>query len=305
MKIIKIGRSSSNDVVISDSTVSGTHCQIIKDDSGKFRIIDTNSANGTYINGVRRHGEASLNQSDIVRIGNTTLPWQAYFNNAVDAKKDMTMKVITIGRSSQNDVVISDSKVSRHHLQIIQDDYGNFRLADFGSKNGTFVNGTKISGEITLSSNDVVRIGNTTVAWKQYFPPSLPPQISPEPTTSAKNLGVLVLLLGLASIGLIAFIIINYFTSFGNQLAVTFGGMEFSIKLFPLYLRGYFGIGGQWVFMIAALVLGIIADFVAGVVKSEEDKLSTAGTYMANIGITIAIIFLLLAIFATKIVELY
>ncbi|MDR1882222.1 MAG: CD225/dispanin family protein [Prevotella sp.] len=82
MKIIKIGRSSGNDVVINDGQVSRTHCQIIKDDNGNYRLIDTNSANGTYVNGVQRHGEVRLNQSDIVRIGNTVLPWQTYFNNA-------------------------------------------------------------------------------------------------------------------------------------------------------------------------------------------------------------------------------
>jgi len=82
MKIIKIGRSSSNDVVISnDLKVSVTHCQIIKDDFGNYRLVDTNSTNGTFVNGVKRHGEVHLNQSDIVRIGNTTLPWQTYFIN--------------------------------------------------------------------------------------------------------------------------------------------------------------------------------------------------------------------------------
>lgn len=83
MKIVKIGRSSSNDVNINDGQVSRSHCQIIQDDYGRFTLIDTNSTNGTYINGTRRHGEVRLNQSDIVRIGNTTLPWQTYFNNTV------------------------------------------------------------------------------------------------------------------------------------------------------------------------------------------------------------------------------
>ncbi|MDR1347188.1 MAG: FHA domain-containing protein [Prevotellaceae bacterium] len=82
MKIIKIGRSSSNDIVINDNQVSRTHCQIIKDDSGNYRLCDLNSANGTYVNGVRHSGEVRLNASDIVRIGNATLPWQSYFNNA-------------------------------------------------------------------------------------------------------------------------------------------------------------------------------------------------------------------------------
>jgi hypothetical protein len=82
MKIITIGRSSDNNVVINDALVSRSHCQIIKDDNGSCRLIDNNSANGTFINGVKQHGEVRLHSSDIIRIGNTTLPWQSYFNNA-------------------------------------------------------------------------------------------------------------------------------------------------------------------------------------------------------------------------------
>lgn len=83
MKIIKIGRSPQNDVVLNDPYVSGSHCQIIQDDRGSFVLVDTNSSNGTYVNGVLRHGEVRLNMSDIVKVGQTTLPWQTYFNNAV------------------------------------------------------------------------------------------------------------------------------------------------------------------------------------------------------------------------------
>ena len=79
------------------------------------------------------------------------------------------MKVITVGRNQSNDVVISDPKVSRHHLQIILDDSGNYKLTDFGSKNSTFVNNNRISGEVYLNPNDIIRIGNTTLPWKNYF----------------------------------------------------------------------------------------------------------------------------------------
>ncbi|MCM1177769.1 MAG: CD225/dispanin family protein [Bacteroides sp.] len=61
---------------------SRVHCQIIMDDYGKFRLVDTASTNGTYVNGVQRHGEVMLNKTDIIRIGNTTIPWQNYFNVA-------------------------------------------------------------------------------------------------------------------------------------------------------------------------------------------------------------------------------
>lgn len=83
MKIVNIGRSSNNDVNINDPLVSRTHCQIIQDDNGNFRLIDVNSKNGTFVNGERRHGEVYLKSSDIVRIGNSTLPWQTYFRHTV------------------------------------------------------------------------------------------------------------------------------------------------------------------------------------------------------------------------------
>ncbi len=78
------------------------------------------------------------------------------------------MKVITIGRDISNDIVIHDSKVSRHHLQIISE-ANNFRIVDFNSTNGTFVNDKRISGEITLLPNDIVRVGNTVLPWQSYF----------------------------------------------------------------------------------------------------------------------------------------
>jgi hypothetical protein len=79
MRVITIGRSSDNDVVISDTSISRYHLRITEDDSGNFSLDDLNSANGTYVNGKMIHETISLNQGDVVRIGNTTLPWQSYF----------------------------------------------------------------------------------------------------------------------------------------------------------------------------------------------------------------------------------
>jgi aspartyl protease family protein len=79
------------------------------------------------------------------------------------------MKVITIGRDTDNDVVINDSKVSRHHLQIVSESAGQFRVVDLGSSNGTFVNERTISGETAINANDAIRIGNTVLPWQNYF----------------------------------------------------------------------------------------------------------------------------------------
>lgn len=80
MKTVRVGRSSGNDIVIQDDPYVGrTHCQFIQDDQGNYRVIDLDSKNGTYINGVRRSGETRLHPTDTVRIGNQNLPWQSYF----------------------------------------------------------------------------------------------------------------------------------------------------------------------------------------------------------------------------------
>ena len=93
------------------------------------------------------------------------------------------MRVITVGRSEDNDKVVMDPCTSRHHLQIIQHDDGHFTLFDFGSSNGTFVNGQKISGEIPLTDMDIVRIGNTTIPWRMYFDEEEQPreEVLPQP----------------------------------------------------------------------------------------------------------------------------
>ena len=83
------------------------------------------------------------------------------------------MKVITIGRSSENNIVINDAKVSRTHLQLVQNDNGICSVVDLNSANGTFVNGQKITGEVRLQPHDVIRIGNTTLPWQEYIQPSI------------------------------------------------------------------------------------------------------------------------------------
>ncbi len=99
------------------------------------------------------------------------------------------MKVVTVGRSSQNDITVNDPKVSRHHCQIVQYDDGSYGIVDFGSTNGTYVNGQKVHGEEGINPNDVVRIGYTTLPWRNYFGTVMPP---------SKKTNVLPIVLGVA-----------------------------------------------------------------------------------------------------------
>ncbi|MGB6038887.1 MAG: ATP-binding cassette domain-containing protein, partial [Gordonia sp. (in: high G+C Gram-positive bacteria)] len=67
--------------------------------------------------------------------------------------------VQTIGRTPDNDIVVSDVLASRHHARMTSTPQGML-LEDLGSINGTFVNGRRVMSH-RLSENDVVTIGNS------------------------------------------------------------------------------------------------------------------------------------------------
>ena len=66
-----------------------------------------------------------------------------------------------IGRSDDVDISIPDSRISRHHLRIIQEG-GEVVIEDMGSTNGTFVNG-KRAKRLALQSNDKVHLSSDTL----------------------------------------------------------------------------------------------------------------------------------------------
>jgi DNA-binding response OmpR family regulator len=63
----------------------------------------------------------------------------------------------SIGRWEDNDVVVDDRWVSRHHAQIRREDEG-YVVQDLGSKNGTFVNGRRIAAPTPLADGDEIQV---------------------------------------------------------------------------------------------------------------------------------------------------
>ncbi len=68
---------------------------------------------------------------------------------------------VRIGRAMDNDVVLLDDRVSRHHGQVALR-LGMLVYTDLGSTNGSFVNGGAVT-EIALGPGDVLQLGNSTV----------------------------------------------------------------------------------------------------------------------------------------------
>jgi hypothetical protein len=80
------------------------------------------------------------------------------------ARFDLGAPLISIGRASDNDVIVDDAMVSRHHCQL-KLQHGAYSLADLGSRNGSYVNGQPVS-EIALGPGDQIRIGATRLEFQ-------------------------------------------------------------------------------------------------------------------------------------------
>lgn len=72
--------------------------------------------------------------------------------------------VMRIGRALENELVVSDLQVSRHHAEFRSMPGGRFEIRDLGSHNGTYVNGQPVakSGTALLGPNDIVGVGHST-----------------------------------------------------------------------------------------------------------------------------------------------
>ncbi|MFI2186674.1 FHA domain-containing protein [Streptomyces sioyaensis] len=75
-----------------------------------------------------------------------------------------TGRVMRIGRALENELVVSDLQVSRHHAEFRATPDGRFEIRDLGSHNGTYVNGQPVtkSGTKVIGQNDIIGVGHST-----------------------------------------------------------------------------------------------------------------------------------------------
>ncbi len=71
------------------------------------------------------------------------------------------LKTIRIGRGLDNDLVVSDLQVSRHHAELRQLTDGRYEIVDLESHNGTYLNGQPITRQV-LTAQDIVGVGHST-----------------------------------------------------------------------------------------------------------------------------------------------
>ncbi len=94
----------------------------------------------------------------IQNIGNRAPPGLNCWLVDKDYIYPLKVGINTVGRSPDNDVVVQDAFVSRRHCAILVHAGGLCEVHDTASKNGTYVNGSKLSGPHSLASGDEIRM---------------------------------------------------------------------------------------------------------------------------------------------------
>lgn len=83
------------------------------------------------------------------------------FENAILTEVAVGAKEVSIGRSPDNGLVIDNPAVSHYHARVFNEE-GRLMLEDFGSMNGTFVNGQRVK-MVSLKPGDSVVIGKHSI----------------------------------------------------------------------------------------------------------------------------------------------
>jgi hypothetical protein len=81
-------------------------------------------------------------------------------------------QIVNIGRSRDNQIVLNDLHVSRHHAQL-RLRFGGYTLFDTTSQSGTYVNDVRVR-EHRLQPGDVIRIGRTQIVYLEDTTPTDP-----------------------------------------------------------------------------------------------------------------------------------
>jgi DNA-binding SARP family transcriptional activator len=101
---------------------------------------------------------ASARVNTLGRVTATGRPVEARLWAASGEAHALVGAATRIGRLADNDVVLDDAEISRHHA-VVSDTGTTFVITDLRSANGVYVQDRRIRGSVALTDGDRVRIG--------------------------------------------------------------------------------------------------------------------------------------------------
>ena len=79
-------------------------------------------------------------------------------------KHELLLDKTVLGRAAECNVLIPDASVSKRHFAV-ESILGDYFIYDLGSKNGTYLNGKRLTGKQVLHDRDVIEVGLVQVRY--------------------------------------------------------------------------------------------------------------------------------------------
>ncbi len=102
-----IGRNPQNHIVVDDSSVSGRHCSILREDR-KYTLVDLGSTNGTRLNG-ESVIKARLRPKDIIQVGGIEFMFDGQDVEIQETTASETTRIEVSPEPATESPVLSDS----------------------------------------------------------------------------------------------------------------------------------------------------------------------------------------------------
>lgn len=169
MRLLKVGRDQSCDIVLHSDKASALHAEITILNNGDILLEDKNSRNGTFVMNrpIKPGTQVSIKRGDAIRFGDVELLW-----NQVPMPENLSnyKAVYGIGTSMRNDIQIAGNTASRYHATLKIDRKGKAFLHDH-SKNGSTVNGERLNPGQTrqIKKTDSIVCGGVPVNLSKYI----------------------------------------------------------------------------------------------------------------------------------------
>jgi pSer/pThr/pTyr-binding forkhead associated (FHA) protein len=143
MRLLKIGRDATCDIVLHSEKVSSLHAEITLMNSGDILLEDKGSHNGTFIQNqaIKPGKPVNVRRGDAIRFADVELQWSQI---PMPEDNSAYKAIYGIGSHFNNDIQISGGTVSRYHATIKVGKNNKVYIVDH-SKNGTTVDGQRIT----------------------------------------------------------------------------------------------------------------------------------------------------------------
>lgn len=164
-QVLTIGRAPESNIQLDYAMISWNHARVSRT-GDQWVIEDTNSRNGVALNQIdNKIQRATLRPTDEIYLGSYKIAASRIIKEKQLTQGDSAFKLVrfqgdrmVLGRDPSAECPLNYPMISWHHAAVERTSTGIY-VEDLGSRNGTYVNGLRISAKTLVRTGDEIGLG--------------------------------------------------------------------------------------------------------------------------------------------------